>query len=122
MCLRRACGIGLILDHKADQDIILSFSANTLDSVSADSYIRWKDPVTGSQGVLGTEALFNDLVYKAGGSTMDNGVEAFRVKSDGRFIVGSGGTGSPESSAFVCGNIHGLPKLPLPTMARSQPV
>lgn len=97
---------GLILDHKADQDIILSFSANTLDSVSADSYIRWKDPVTGSQGVLGTEALFNDLVYKAGGSTMDNGVEAFRVKSDGRFIVGSGGTGfAPQAPFHVMNNM-----------------
>ncbi len=56
-----------------------------------DSYIRWDDPIGANQfkGVLGTKANSRDLIYHAGASTLDNGSEAFRIKPDGTFIMGS---------------------------------
>jgi hypothetical protein len=78
------------LDHKADEAIVLLFNGK---DVGADSFIQWDDPIpeTAYKGVLGAKANSRDVVYRAGASTLDDGIETFRAKPDGRFIIGSAG-------------------------------
>lgn len=70
----------------------------------ADSYIRWTEAVGFGVpvGVLGFETSANpDLVYRAAGTNMDDGTQAYRIKPSGEFIVGSAGSGIGVDSAFV---------------------
>ena len=70
----------------------------------ADSYVRWTEAVGFGVpvGVLGFETSANpDLVYRAGGTNMDDGTQAYRIKPAGEFIVGSAGSGVGVDSAFV---------------------
>jgi hypothetical protein len=55
-----------------------------------DAYINWID-ASGALGVLGMKAGVNDLLYKGGTSIIGggSGVQAFRIKPTGRFIVGA---------------------------------
>ena len=86
------------LDHKPNEDIILDFAPY----FSADAFIRWKDPLgAGPAGVLGIEALDEDLVYRAGAVTMNDGVQAFRIKANGDVIFGSAGAGAGVDAGFV---------------------
>ncbi|HCC48669.1 MAG TPA: hypothetical protein DEQ38_11230 [Elusimicrobia bacterium] len=84
----------LILDHKNDEKIMIMFYPNPEGGVGADSYMRWEGPEASLQnkGVLGIKANSRDLVYRGGATDLDSGVETFRAKPDGTFIVGSGGT------------------------------
>lgn len=88
------------LDHKADEAIVLLFNGK---DVGGDSYIKWDDPIAGeaNKGVLGAKANDRDLVYRAGASNMEDGVETFRAKPDGRFIVGATGLDHANSPNFV---------------------
>ncbi|MDO8804770.1 MAG: hypothetical protein Q7R35_10065, partial [Elusimicrobiota bacterium] len=87
------------LDQKVDESVVLYFYPN----FSGDSYVRWDDinPTYQFKGVLGTKAASRDLVYRAGASSLDNGAQAFRIKPDGKFVMGSLGGLPAADEAFV---------------------
>jgi hypothetical protein len=87
------------LDHKGSEHVVLLFNAS---DVPGDSYIRWDDPLPAEalKGVLGIKANSKDLVYRGGASNLDDGVEVFRAKPNGRFIVGSAGVSFNPADYF----------------------
>jgi len=79
------------LDQKGSEAVVLYFNPN----FSGDSYIRWDNDFLAqyaNKGVLGIKANSKDLIYRGGASSLDNGVEAFRIKPDGNFAIGTAQT------------------------------
>lgn len=82
------------LDQSGGEDVILHLKPN----FSGDAYLLWDDGTSGVAGVLGVDSADRDLIYRAGIATLGNGAnlnESFRIKPDGKFIMGNPG------SAFV---------------------
>ena len=73
--------------------IYIDFLPSQTIGFDSDSYIRWSGASSGNivKSVLGVEGAYKDLVYRGEASSLENGLEIFRVKSDGRFIIGSSG-------------------------------
>ncbi|HAN04333.1 MAG: hypothetical protein A2X29_08895 [Elusimicrobia bacterium GWA2_64_40] len=74
----------LRLDQKAGEEVVLSLYPN----LGGNSYIVWNEGATPQKGVLGMVSSERDLVYRGGATTLGNGVQAFRIKDTGPFIVG----------------------------------
>jgi hypothetical protein len=74
----------LRLDNKGFEDVIINMFPETAGS----AYIRWNEGATTTKGVLGMVAGSRDLVYRGGASALADGVQAFRIKPTGEFIVG----------------------------------
>ncbi|PJA14461.1 MAG: hypothetical protein COX65_05655 [Elusimicrobia bacterium CG_4_10_14_0_2_um_filter_56_8] len=89
------------LDQKADEDVVLELYPN----FSGDAYIKWYDGTSFLGGVLGMDSLERDLVYRAGGTSFSDGIETFRARLDGKFIVGSAGTFNPAERFHVLTNM-----------------
>lgn len=92
------------LDQKNDLDnVVLNFYPT-----AGDSFIKWDEAGALNKGVLGmaSGSYPYDLVYKAAGDggvgDLNGGVEAFRVKQHGQFVVGgSGGVFNPTAKFHV---------------------
>ncbi|MEK7721111.1 MAG: hypothetical protein AAB359_01835, partial [Elusimicrobiota bacterium] len=80
-------------------DLVLDFRpANNVNT-----YIRWREPIGFGVpvGVLGFVTSLNpDLVYRGGASSMTDGVQAFRIKPNGNFIMGGADTNFTPSERF----------------------
>lgn len=75
------------LGTKGAEDVLLYFYPR--DDFPAAAYIRWYDASYGAKGVLGVANNSRDLVYRGGATSMSDGVEAFRIKPNGSYIMGS---------------------------------
>ncbi len=67
---------------------------------AGSAYIRWDEGGTPTKGVLGMYAGERDLVYRAGAYDLGSGVQVFRIKGDGSFLIGSGNTSFPMAAPF----------------------
>ncbi len=75
----------LRLDAKsAAQDVKLEFYPDP----GRDAYISWDEGALTQKGVLGMPAGKRELVYRASAGNLSNGVQGFRIKADGSFIMG----------------------------------
>jgi len=77
------------LDQRGGENVVLEFYPN----FAGDAYISWFDPsLIGSggaiKGALGVRAGERDLVYRGGANNMTDGVQAFRIKPTGEFMMG----------------------------------
>lgn len=73
------------VDGKGDSDPgILSFYHHQ----AGDGFISWSDASVGAKGALGTIAGERDLTYFGGTTVLNGGTQAFRIKPDGKFLVG----------------------------------
>ena len=77
-------------------DVQLQLSPN----VAGSAYIVWNEGATPTKGVLGMYAGERDLVYRAAATNLLNGVQVFRIKGDGSFLIGSGNTSFPMAAPF----------------------
>ena len=96
------------VNAKPGAEAVLSLTSYDNDiSASANSYIKWSDGL-GSvfKGVLGVESNYKDLIYIAGGASLTDllpggsGTQAFRIKSDGKFIIGDAPGNAAETERF----------------------
>lgn len=65
--------------------------------ITGSAYLQWEEgvfPLEG-KGALGMEAGNKDLVYRGGALGLGGGVQAFRIKPEGNFIIGD------QPTAFV---------------------
>ena len=65
-------------------EVVLSLDPAT----GGNTYIVWNEGATPQKGVLGMLSSERDLVYRGGASNLTNGVQVFRIKDTGPFIVG----------------------------------
>ena len=90
---------GLRLDQKADEDMVINFYTD----FGGDSYLTWGDFTLGSKGALGIKSSDRDLIYMAGDSDLNddvNSVQAFRIKPDGKFLMGEAAPGFAATERF----------------------
>lgn len=86
------------LSAQAGGNVVLKFFPDP--QFSGDAYIQWYDSLKLAKGVLGVEASFNDLVYRGGATNMSDGVQVFRIKPDGKFLIGDASTGFTATERF----------------------
>lgn len=66
-------------------------------------YIQWAESGVAEKGLLGFNSGSGDLVYRSSANNFTNGLERFRVTTNGNFGIG---TSTPDSKLSVNGNIH----------------
>jgi hypothetical protein len=70
-------------------------------SIGGNASVNWDDGSwAGKKGSLGMLSNESDLVYWAGSSSLGGGAEAFRVKSDGKLLVGGAGAAFAAKARF----------------------
>lgn len=67
------------------------------------SYIYWAENGVAERGILGFNAGSGDLVYRSGTSNFFQGVERFKIASNGNVGIG---TANPDAKLAVNGKIH----------------
>ncbi|MHB0996990.1 MAG: hypothetical protein ACYC2I_11530 [Elusimicrobiales bacterium] len=77
------------LDQRSNsgEAAVLSF----FPDLTGDGYIQWEEGVLypgGGKGVFGMKAGERDLVYRGGARGISGGTQAFRIKQDGKFLMG----------------------------------
>jgi len=85
----------LRIDQRASESVLFLYPAP-----GGNAYIRWHEEATPQKGVLGMLAGQKDLIYRAGASNLTNGVQAFRIKDNGNFIMGPAPLGFVPNSRF----------------------
>jgi hypothetical protein len=63
-------------------------SLSLFPATGGNTYIVWNEGATPSKGVLGMVSSERDLVYRGGATNLGNGVQVFRIKDTGPFILG----------------------------------
>ncbi|MDA8131767.1 MAG: hypothetical protein M0011_09735 [Elusimicrobia bacterium] len=89
------------IDNKGGNDVVLQL----FPDVAGSSYIRWDEGVATQKGVLGMKSGERDLVYRSYATSLNDGLQVFRIKGsnaadNGSFIIGSALSSFVPNSRF----------------------